>query len=292
MGIKRVVDVEFWKDNDVMEQYSFEDRAFFLYLLTNPSTKQCGIYHLPIRLIAFEFGQSPESVKAIIERFEQRFKNIIYNRETQEIAILNFLKHSIIKGGKPVEDCIRKELEQIKDKSLIASVYKHMLPYMLNHMEKKTNSMYYGINEVFKEFISEEDIKEKVIQKENENKNVNDIQNDNDNDNERYVPRIVNEPNYEEEFNSLWNLYPRKQGKTNALKAYIKARKQGVSYEEILQGLNNYIYYIQVERVQPEYIKHGSTWFNQKCWNDDYTVKRQPTTRDIADNMNFSKFRK
>lgn len=290
MGIKRVVDVEFWKDNDVMEKYSFEDRAFFLYLLTNPSCKQCGIYHLPVRMIAFEFGQSQESVKAVIERFEQRFKNIIYNYDTQEIAILNFLKHSIIKGGKPVEDCIRKELEQVKDKSLIAKVYNHMYPYMLNHMEKHERSMYYGINEVFKEFVSEED-KEKEIQK--ENVNDNDKQNDNDNDNERYVPRIVQRivNDYETEFIDVWNLYPRKQGKANALKAFIKARKSGVSLNQILTGLNNYINYLHVEKVKPEYIKHGSTWFNQKCWEDDYTVKKQLTTRDVAESASFSKFR-
>ena len=182
MGIKRVVDTDFWKDDVVAEKYSAEDRYFFLYLLTNPNSKQCGIYHLPLRVIAFEMGHSKDSVESIVDRFEQRFKNIIYNKETQEIAILNFLKHSIVKGGKPVEDCIRKELEKVKDKSLIVAVYKHMLEHMENHIEKNERSMYLGIKQVFLSFIDENEIN---------NEFDNEIHNDNDNDNERIVPRIV-----------------------------------------------------------------------------------------------------
>ena len=178
MGIKRVVDVDFWKDDVVAERFSAEDRYFFLYLLTNPSSKQCGIFHLPLRLMAFEMGHSKDSVESIVDRFETRFGNIIYNKETQEIAILNFLKHSIIKGGKPVEDCIRKELEKVKDKSLIVAVYKHMLPHMDAHIEKNEKSMYKGIKEILLSFINEDEIK-------------NEVDNDNDNDNERIVPRIV-----------------------------------------------------------------------------------------------------
>lgn len=181
MGIKRVVDIDFWKDDVVCEQYSAEDRYFMLYLLTNPQTKQCGIYHLPIRLIALDMGYSKDTASALIERFENKYKNIIYNRETQEIAILGYLKHSIIKGGKPVEDCLRKELSQVKDTKLIKKVYNYIIAYMQKNIALKNDtdskSMYVGINKVLVEFI---DVN-------------NRIQNDNDNDNERIVPRFVNE---------------------------------------------------------------------------------------------------
>ena len=75
---------------------------------------------------------------------------------------------------------------------------------------------------------------------------------------------------YEQEFDEVWQLYPRKQGKENAKKAYIKARKQGVEKEEIVKGLNQYIAYINRNNTEQRYIKQGSTWFNQKCWGDDY----------------------
>lgn len=75
---------------------------------------------------------------------------------------------------------------------------------------------------------------------------------------------------YQTDFEEVWNKYPRKQGKTNALKSYIKARKDGTSQEDILQGLDNYIAYIEKNKVEEQFIKMGSTWFNQKCWVDNY----------------------
>ena len=77
---------------------------------------------------------------------------------------------------------------------------------------------------------------------------------------------------YEEEFEEIWKLYPRKKGKSSALSHYIKARKEGVSYEVIKQGVENYAKECKVKGRSEEYIKHGSTWFNSKSWLDDYDV--------------------
>lgn len=87
---------------------------------------------------------------------------------------------------------------------------------------------------------------------------------------------------YKEEFENLWSLYPNKKGKTNALNDYIKARKAGVAFDAVLAGVYNYIEYINMEKTPERYIKHGSTWFHQHCWEDDYTTKRPLTTGDIT----------
>lgn len=79
---------------------------------------------------------------------------------------------------------------------------------------------------------------------------------------------------YSEEFEKLWSHYPNKKGKDQAKNKYILARKQGTTYEEVAQGLKNYINYIKLEKVDSKFIKHGSTWFNQKCWNDDYSTNK------------------
>lgn len=75
---------------------------------------------------------------------------------------------------------------------------------------------------------------------------------------------------YESEFDSIWKLYPRKEGKSNAYKSYVKARKDGETKESILDGLNRYLTQIKAENTPTQYIKHGSTWFNQRCWHDEY----------------------
>jgi hypothetical protein len=76
------------------------------------------------------------------------------------------------------------------------------------------------------------------------------------------------------EFETLWEMYPRKQGKAKALKSYQKARKEGVSFETVEQGIKAYCEYIKKSKTKTEYIKHGSTWFNGYCWNDEYTEKK------------------
>ena len=74
------------------------------------------------------------------------------------------------------------------------------------------------------------------------------------------------------EFEVLWKYYPRKIGKPKALKAYEKARKGGTTCEEVKIGIELYIKQIEQQKTATEYIKHGSTWFNGECWNDEYSV--------------------
>lgn len=85
---------------------------------------------------------------------------------------------------------------------------------------------------------------------------------------------------YEKEFNKLWEYYPNKKGKDQAKNKYILARKQGTTYEEVSQGLKNYLNYIKSENIELKYIKHGSTWFNQKCWDDDYKITNSSTKKN------------
>lgn len=85
----------------------------------------------------------------------------------------------------------------------------------------------------------------------------------------------------EKDFEEVWAAYPKKQGKEAAKKAYIKARKAGVSNCEIAAGLTRYKLFIQANRTEDRYIKHGSTWFNQKCWEDDYSLSEKPAANNI-----------
>lgn len=72
------------------------------------------------------------------------------------------------------------------------------------------------------------------------------------------------------EFEKLWNIYPKKQGKQNAFKAYEKARRDGVAYEDVEQGIKAYAEYVKGKDAQ--YIKMGSTFFSQRAWQDDWSI--------------------
>lgn len=80
--------------------------------------------------------------------------------------------------------------------------------------------------------------------------------------------------NFEHEFDQLWAIYPRKQGKKRAFEAYKRSRKKGIEYEVIKNGVNAYLSYIENEKVKPQYIKQGSTFFSQDAWNDEWDSRR------------------
>lgn len=85
-----------------------------------------------------------------------------------------------------------------------------------------------------------------------------------------------------EEFNRIWEKYPRKEGRKNALRSYISARKKGTSEEQVIRGLEAYIEHIRANNTAVRYIKHGSSWFAQECWQDDYRTG-QTVPNDTAD---------
>lgn len=91
----------------------------------------------------------------------------------------------------------------------------------------------------------------------------------------------INLKHFEEEFEKLWSIYPNKKGKEEARKKYVSYRKNGTTYDEVALGLKKYIEYCKADKTEIKYIKHGSTWFNQKCWNDDYDIKE--TTKINSD---------
>lgn len=168
MGIKRIVDTSFWLDGKV-DEFTPEDKYFMLYLLTNPFSTQLGIYEISIKQAAFQMGYSMESVMALIDRFENKYGMIVFSKATNEVAIKNFLRHSIVKGGKPVEDCIKKEMSKVKNKQLISAVFDHI-------------SGREDLNETVRKIVAEYE---------------NDNENDNDNDNDDSYPESVHESVHE-----------------------------------------------------------------------------------------------
>ena len=119
MAIYRHVHVEFWKDPKVLEELTPEDKLFFIYLLTNPNTTQIGVYKITKKQIAFELGFSIESVNVLMDRFINNYGLIKYNSDTREICLKNWGKYNLNKLGKPMLDCVKSELKNVDDKSLL-----------------------------------------------------------------------------------------------------------------------------------------------------------------------------
>lgn len=122
----RQVHTTFWQDPRVLEEMTPEDKYFYLYLLTNPNTTQIGVYQITRKQMAFDLGYSTESINSLLERFINMHKVVKYNDQTREIAIINWGKYNLNKAGKPVIDCVKKELAGVKDKTLLWEVMNHI----------------------------------------------------------------------------------------------------------------------------------------------------------------------
>lgn len=87
------------------------------------------------------------------------------------------------------------------------------------------------------------------------------------------------------EFDECWAEYPNKQGKANALKAYLKHKPQK---QDVLDGIQRYIAYVASRRLTgfPDLnYANGSTWFHQQRWQDECKVSADPSTPPRKVNM-------
>lgn len=113
MAIFRKINVDYWQDEKVVDEFTPEDRYFMLYLMTNPHTTQIGCYPLTIRQMEFETGYNKDTILKLINRFSNVLNVILYDENTKEILIKNWHKYNWTSSPKIIA-CILKELENIK----------------------------------------------------------------------------------------------------------------------------------------------------------------------------------
>ena len=70
--------------------------------------------------MSFDLGHSIESVNALVKRFEEQHKLIKYDTKTKEIVIIKWGGLNLNRGGKPIEDLIKKELLEVKNKGFLS----------------------------------------------------------------------------------------------------------------------------------------------------------------------------
>lgn len=269
MAIFRNVNMSFWTDPKVVDDYTPEDRYFMLYAMTNQYTNIIGCYEISIKQMSNDLGYTKDVVENLLKRFIEVHKTIDYDFDTKELMVNNWNKYNWSSSPK-LDNPLYTAIESVK-----SDVFHDRLATFYNNRETvKENEDMVSIPYRYS--------MDTTITITNTIPITNSISNTNS------ITNKLSNKELEEEFEIIWSNYPRKQGKANALKSYIKARKKGTSKEEVLLGLEKYVYYITIEKIQPQYIKQGSTWFNQECWNDDYTIRREPTTADL--NIDCSDF--
>ena len=113
MAIYRNININFWTDTKVSDEFTPEDKYFMLYCLTNNYTNLCGCYEISIKQISKDIGYDTESVEKLLKRFTEIHKIIFYNKENKELLIKNWHKYNWTKSEK-LDKPLLKEIKEIK----------------------------------------------------------------------------------------------------------------------------------------------------------------------------------
>lgn len=116
MATFRNIQISFWTDTKVSEDFSVEERYFFLYLLTNPHTTLSGCYEISIKQMSDESGLAKDKCKRLIEKLERDYGVIAYSLDTREVLIVNWSKHNWT-GSEKYRTALRKQISAIKNDS-------------------------------------------------------------------------------------------------------------------------------------------------------------------------------
>ena len=105
-----MINTRFWSDGWVINLDPLE-RYLFLYLLTNEHTNICGIYELPIRIIARESGIEDEMIEKMLRKMTDKIAFI-----DGWVYIKNFAKHQLY--NESVKIGIEKARKEIPERIL------------------------------------------------------------------------------------------------------------------------------------------------------------------------------
>lgn len=123
---KRMVDTELWNNEEIIENFTAEDKYFWLYLLTSPHNNICGVFKNSPALIARDMGLHRDTVVNLIYRFERVHKLIYVDKETNEILILNWYKFNWTKSDDFIRT-IEKQMSSIKSRDILTLIQERII---------------------------------------------------------------------------------------------------------------------------------------------------------------------
>lgn len=242
MSVQRMVNSKFWSDTFIVDNLNPLDRYLFLYFLTNEKTNLAGVYELPLRTIANETGLDKDEILRMLERMKTRIEY-----KDGWVFLVNFVKHQNLNNPKIVKG-IENEMEKVPEniQSWVNSIKENCgnISVMDNLSITNDNIIKYNL-------IESNIIKDKI----KESKKV--------------------EESYSDDFEMFWKEYPEKIGKGKAYDSWKKlstTQKEKCVVQIKLQVENKHF----TNKRGEDYIPHPTTWLNQKRWEDEIKIYKQP----------------
>lgn len=112
----RNINMSFWEDGKVVDDFTPEDRYGFLYCMTNTHTNLCGCYEVSIRTISRELGYTEDAVVHLLKRLDSMHNVIRYDAKTKELLVINWAKYNWADSDK-LNKPLLAEIRKIKSDS-------------------------------------------------------------------------------------------------------------------------------------------------------------------------------
>ena len=297
MGSYRIVNNTFWTDPKVEDDFTPEDKYFFLYLLTNMHTNLCGCYEISKKQMSKETGYNVEVIDNLIYRFKSIHKVIDYDEATKELLVINWHKYNwsdsekLIKGVENLLDYI----ENVSFRTYVKDVLE------AHRSRSKSYPIYrvsYGIDTV--SYPMDTSVSVSVSDKDNVDSNSNSINIQEskeitecartiqesvsaDDATAKGVVRADSEETakkrseidhaFDEPFETFWQAFPRRRrgSKQECRKKYERAIKnnKGLTPEKMLEALEAQKRSMDWQKQNGEYVPAPLTWLNNGRWEDE-----------------------
>lgn len=237
------VDDLFWKDVK-MKSRSDDAKMVFLYLLTCPHRTMTGMYHLPIGYASADMGWKPERfAKGFAELFQNGFIN--HDESAEVVFVRNYLRYNKIENPNQAKAALHA-IDNIQPNSCDADLMRILegldKPFLKPLVERLLERLPKGYAKPETETEAEAEYiyspssaaPDDGVRPDESPKRANDF------------------------FDSVWLLYPRKQGKASVSISQ-KKKLMGIGIEKLSRAIDRYKATVR----DPQYYMHGDRFFNK-----------------------------
>ena len=249
MAYYRQIYTTFWTDSKVADDFTPEDKYFYLYLLTNAHTNLAGCYEISKKQISNDTGYNVEVVTRLLDRMEHVHGIALYSDDTKEVFLVNWHKYNWSKSEKVLKG-VASELERVKCQEFQQNIIRLLEQYG------------YPIDTLCIPYAYPMHTSVTVTD-------------------------TVTVINNNTAFDEFWSEYPRKVGKKDAKRAFEKALKSADA-ETMIRAVKAQKSSGQWTRDGGRYIPNPATWLNQGRWDDEIQPAQAKTKTAPSSSMSHS----
>ncbi|MCL5500474.1 DNA-binding protein [Escherichia coli] len=276
---------QFWlgKTGRELRKQGAEAQVVSFYLMTSPHANMLGLYYLPVLYIAHETGLGYEgALKGLKSSIEAGFCS--YDEDTEMVWVHEMAAYQVGKELKPGDNrCagVRNEYSSLPENPFLSLFYERYKTDFHLSFKRESRRISEGASKGLRSQDQEQD------QEQDQDKHISGHgaatpQEDKSHDD---VPPLQKKNAYPEEFERVWQAYPKRSGgnsKSDAFKAWSARLKNGTAAGDMLEGVQRYAAYVEAEgKLNTQYVKQASTFFGPGMhFGEAWEIQPVSGTRD------------